>query len=512
MKPRNPTLICIPVCVQTGLELERALSRAAAEGDMVELRLDCLLPSEFEQLSPRLPELIKTIGRRTIVTLRPSEQGGHRELDAEARRLFWKSNASSGADYRDIEYDLACDADLFESVRSEDWSRAICSYHDFSGVPEDLDHLYEAMASSRARIIKIAVHANDITDCIAIFRLLERARHGGREIIAIAMGESGVATRILGPSRGSFLTYGSVAEGAGTAAGQVSARELRQTYRIDKITDRTAIVGLVGLPTGHSISPHVHNAAFEATGVDAVYLRFEVHDLEGFMRRMVDNRSREFDWNLRGLSVTAPHKSAVLDYLDWVEPAAKDIGAVNTVVVDRKEIQGYNTDAEGFIKPLLRRLGSLTGLRCAVIGAGGAARTAAWVLRREGARVTVFARQIAKANLLAHEFGVEADQLGNAGLGDFDLVINATALGTSGALENETVVTARQLSGAGFFYDLVYNPKETRLMREARDAGCQTLGGAEMLITQAAAQFRLWTGNEAPLEVMAEAAEKALQG
>jgi 3-dehydroquinate dehydratase/shikimate dehydrogenase len=505
------TLICVPVCVETARVLESLLPDAAALGDLIELRLDCLSPNEFEFLSSRLDVLLKQLNRPTIVTLRSAEQGGHRQLNLDTRRSFWKTAATLGAAYLDIEYDLASDTDLFELSGSEIWSHVISSYHDFNGVPNDLDHIYDAMTRARAGVIKIAVTAADITDCLPVFYLLDRARAEGREIIAIAMGESGLLTRILGPSRGSFLTYAALHQGAGSAPGQMTAHELRETYRIEKISTATQIVGLVGSPTSHSISPNIHNAAFETKKLDAVYLRFEVHDLSEFMRRMVNPRSRELDWNLRGFSVTAPHKSAVIDYLDWIEPAAKEIGAVNTIVIEENEMRGYNTDAEGFRQPLLNRLNSLTGLRCAVIGAGGAARMVTWVLKREGADVTIFARQNEKAAALADELGVKSEHFSDASFAEFDLIVNATPVGTKGPLESATVVTAEQLRGAGFFYDLVYNPKETLLMRQARAVGCETLGGAEMLVTQAAAQFRLWTGIEAPVEVMAQAAEKALQ-
>ncbi|HEY7785138.1 MAG TPA: shikimate dehydrogenase [Pyrinomonadaceae bacterium] len=502
------TLICVPVCVQTARELETVLPAVVAAGDLIELRLDCLRQNEFEDVLPRLTRLIAQIDRPTIITLRSAEQGGERQVDENARRSFWKAAASLGADYLDVESDLLADANLFDQ---SDWSHVIASHHDFKRVPHDLDQIYETIGRSQAHIIKIAVTANDVTDCLPVFRLLDRARKDGRGIIAIAMGESGSLTRILGPSRGAFLTYGAVEEGAGSAPGQIPARELRDVYRIDKITTNTQIVGLIGSPTGHSISPNVHNAAFEEKNLDAVYVRFEVHDLSGFMRRMVDVRSRELDWNLRGLSVTAPHKSNVIEHLDWIEPAAREIGAVNTIVIEQNKLRGYNTDAEGFLQPLLKRFNSLAGLRCAVIGGGGAARMAAWVLKREAAEVMIFARQASRAEALAEEFSLKSNSLDEASLGEFDLIVNATPVGTKGALESATVVTREQLRGAGFFYDLVYNPKETLLMRQAQAAGCQTLGGAEMLVTQAAAQFRLWTGGEAPIEVMSQAAEKALQ-
>ncbi|MDQ2921967.1 MAG: shikimate dehydrogenase, partial [Acidobacteriota bacterium] len=391
-----------------------------------------------------------------------------------------------------------------------DWSRVICSHHDFLGVPANLAEIYEAIAATPARILKIAVHANDATDCLPVFHILERALKDGREMIAIAMGTAGIATRILGPSRGAFLTYAALESEKGTAPGQISARELKQVYRIDKIDRQTQVFGLIGLPVCHSVSPLMHNAAFEAMAINAVYLPFEVRDVKGFIRRMIHPRTRELDWNFGGLSVTAPHKSALMDQLDWIDPAAEGIGAVNTIVVENGELQGYNTDARGLIKPLAQKFGELRAARCAILGAGGAARAALWGLRREGAQLTVFARNTEKAQVLAEKFGAALQTLVGASFDGFDVVINTTPLGTVGLFEPETPATARQLRGARLAYDLVYNPSETLFLREAKEAGCETIGGLSMLIAQAAEQFRLWTGADAPEGVMYEAAERAL--
>src|SRR5439155_8309306 len=173
-----------------------------------------------------------------------------------------------------------------------------------------------------------------------------------RDLIAIAMGSAGVITRILGPSRGSFLTYGSLDDTSATAPGQLTARDLRSVYRIDSIDRDTEIMGLIGQPVSHSISPHIHNAAFENAGVNAVFIPFEVRDLEAFVRRMARECSREIEWKLRGFSVTAPHKAAVIKHLDWIDATAKEIGAVNTIVIQDGELRGYNTDAAAFIQPL----------------------------------------------------------------------------------------------------------------------------------------------------------------
>jgi len=486
------TRICVPVCEKTIEALESAAIRASEWADVVELRLDCLADLQgFERVLNR-------ISRPVILTFRPREQGGYRELDQQARQSFWKT--APQPEWWDIESDLTPETN---------WSRIIISHHDFSGVPQDLTQIYERLAATPAAVVKIAVQANDIVDCIPVFQLLDRARREGRDVIAIAMGNAGLATRILGPSRGAFLTYAALAEESATAPGQITAEKIRSVYHVEQIDRDTMICGLVGRPVMHSVSPHMHNAAFRTAGINGVYLPLEVRDVKTFVQRMVHPRTRELDWNLRGLSVTAPHKSAVMELLDWIEPNAKEIGAVNTIVVDDDELRGFNTDAAGFVEPLLNVVDSLSGSRVAVIGAGGAARAAVWALLKQQESVTLFARDVAKAHGLGQSFDVSYEPLSSASFADYDIVINATPLG-SGELIDQLPATAEQLAGARFVYDLVYNPIETRFLQEASKAGCRTVCGLEMLIAQAKNQFELWTGQTPSLNIMSDAAVTAL--
>ena len=486
MSTDKTTRVCVPICEKDLNTLQNACERAIEWADVVELRLDCL-----ESQPESLTQVLANVPRPVILTFRPSEQGGYRDLTRESREAFWKMQATQReAVWWDIEADLAHDL-------APDWARTIVSHHDFSGVPDDLDQIYERLAQTPARVLKIAVQANEIVDCIPVFQLIERARRENREVIAIAMGNAGIATRILGPSRGAFLTYGALDDDSATAPGQVNARKLRSLYNIDAINDETMICGLVGLPVMHSVSPHIHNAAFASEEINGVYLPFEVKDVAEFFKRMVHPRTTELNWNLRGLSITAPHKQAVMNCLDWIEPDATEIGAVNTVVVEKDRLLGYNTDAAGFIDPLLKNLGSLAGKEVAIIGAGGAALAAVWALQKQNAKVTLFARDVTKAT----SFDVPCKLLASASFHSYDLVVNATP---------DSPATAEQLSGAQWVYDLVYNPIETQLLRSARQAGCQTLGGLEMLVAQAKIQFELWTGTPPSSSVMYNAAEAGL--
>lgn len=481
----NRSKICVPVCERDLDALRSACERAIELADWIELRLDCL-----ESTPESLIEVLQNVSRPVILTFRPSEQGGHRQLTREERLRFWNDVAPRGESiWWDIEGDLAHEL-------SPDWSRIIISHHDFNGVPDDdLNDIYERLAATPAQVIKIAVQARDIVDCIPIFKLLDRARAEGREVIPIAMGNAGIATRILGPSRGAFLTYGSLDDECATAPGQVTARNLHSLYSIHELDRDTMVCGLVGLPVMHSVSPKFHNGWFAAERLNGVYLPFEVKELGTFLRRMVHPRTRELSWNVRGFSVTAPHKQTVLDHLDWIDPTAKEIGALNTIVIEADRLLGYNTDAPGFIDPLLQRFESLNGRRAAIIGAGGAARSAIWALLKQNANVTVFARNVAKAQPLAESFGIDCQQLAATKFGDYDIVVNTTPLG-SGAYIDQTPVTAAQLHGVRCVYDLIYNPVDTRFLNEARKAGCDTIGGLEMLVAQAKLQFELWTGKQ----------------
>ncbi|HJU56288.1 MAG TPA: type I 3-dehydroquinate dehydratase, partial [Pyrinomonadaceae bacterium] len=448
MNEQHTARVCVPVCEGRAVDLRGAVERAGRVADIVELRLDYLQGDELFKALRNLPSLITASARPIIVTLRPVGQGGRREMDNLTRLIFWVEHFLYGkphVDFADIELDLAL---IFrEREREEDrellnWGRVICSHHDFGGVPRDLEKIYEQMAATPARILKLAVNAADATDCISVFRLLERARSEGRDFIAVAMGSHGLVTRILGPARGGFLTYGSLDEMHASAPGQLGAVELRELYRVDELDQQTEITGLVGSPVAHSLSPHMHNAAFAAAGMNAVYVPFDVRDVVGFVRRMIHPRTRELEWNLRGLSVTTPHKTTVMECLDWVEPPAREIGAVNTIVVEEQGLRGYNTDAAALILPLREKGAKLDGARCAIIGAGGAARAALWGLGREGARLTLFARDVSKAEAVAAKFGAACEQLAGASFEGFDLAVNATPLGTRGAHEDETPATA----------------------------------------------------------------------
>jgi 3-dehydroquinate dehydratase/shikimate dehydrogenase len=496
--------ICIPICAQSWAELEKTSRQATEYADLIELRLDYLAPEELK--SHNLEALIRSLSRPVILTFRPRSQGGFRDLTDEERISFWRSvTEHSSAQYWDLEWDFL-DRLLFKI----DWSRVIVSHHDFDSVPDGLNKIIDGMASTSAAIVKIAVNANDVVDCLPIFKLIESWREEHRSIIAIAMGNAGLATRVLGPSRGGFLTYAAFASDSKSAPGQLTATQLKSIYRFDEIIADTPVYGLVGLPVMQSVSPHMHNAAFARHKLPGVYLPFEVKDIGPFFRRMVHPRTRESSLHMRGLSITAPYKTAALEWVDRVAGDAVEIGAINTVVVDGDQLVGHNTDAAGLLSPLFQRFSNLNGLKVAIIGAGGVAKSAVWALQKEKAEVTIVARDIEKAQSLADRFGTAIRPLAGATFGEFEIVINATPLGSFGKLVDQTPVTSVQLEGVRCAYDLIYNPLETKFIREACAAGCETIGGLEMLVAQARLQFKLWTGELPSTQVMFDAAMSVL--
>jgi len=498
--PDTVPQVCAVITEETVEAARAAIRRAADVADLIELRLDYLQDFDFGDLNT-LISLIEDKPLPVIITCRSLAEGGRSHVDDLVRIRLLVEGARQTANYCDIEaahYQQA-------SALSPDLSRLIVSYHNFDNTPGDLDGIYDRVTDLPAAVHKIVTRANAITDTLALFNLLERARNDGKQLIAIAMGQAGVITRVLGPSRGSFLTYGSLSSGKESAEGQLTCEELIDVYRIRRLSRDTWITGIIGSPVGHSASPAMHNRAFAVLGLDAVYLPFEVQDLATFINRMVRLDTRELDWDLRGLSVTIPHKREIMPLLDEVSETAGRIGAVNTVVVDDRRLIGYNTDVQGAMEPLERAC-VLDGESCGVIGAGGAARAVIHGLLERGARVTVFARDTDAAQSLSKAFGVVVAAIEAFPSSNVRVIINTTPVGMLGHSNGSSPVRAEALRGRLIVYDLVYNPLDTQLLVDARAAGCRTVSGLEMLVAQAALQFELWTGAKPPITEMHEAA------
>ncbi|MBK7392686.1 MAG: shikimate dehydrogenase [Chloracidobacterium sp.] len=490
----NNGKVCVSVCAETADEMIANVKRAEAFADVIEVRFDCLRGDQIETLRSQISNL--KFERPLLATFRAREQGGNREISLDKRRAFWTQPQDSFW-AADLEEDVIIDGG--------NYSEKIVSFHDFDGLPGYLNQVCERLAATDADIIKLAVKANDITDGISVWNLLERATADGKQIIPIAMGEAGKWTRILGLAHGAYLTYASLDSGKETADGQLTAKDLIETYRAKELNQNTTVFGVIGDPVSQSLSPYIHNAEFAAAGVNAVFMHLLVKDLDAFIRRMVKAETREVELNFGGFSVTMPHKQAIIPHLDTIDPTAVKIGAVNTIKIDDGKLTGYNTDAHGFITPLKAMLGGVRDARVAVFGAGGASRACVYALQQEGADVTVFARDLNKAKAFADEFGIKYVQLTTDHRPlTTDIIVDATPFGMKGPLEHESLFIADELSGIKFLYDLVTSVVDTPIVRAAKAAGVPAIGGLEMLIAQGVKQFEIWTGKKARPDKMRE--------
>ena len=501
----NNGKICVSVFAETADEFIENIKQAAEFADVIELRFDCLQTNEIENVIENLPKMDKPY----LATFRPKEQGGKRELSLDERLKFWESILWAKKDkifWVDFEFDMSFVINFQKTF-------TIASSHDFSGVSENLPAVYEIFSITNADALKIAVQVNDISDSIAVWRLLEKAKKQGKEIIPIAMGEAGKWTRILGLAHGAFMTYAALESGKETASGQITAQDLIETYRARELDEQTEIYGIVGNPVSHSLSPYIHNAAFKFHNLNAVYIPFEVKNLDEFVAKFIRPETRESELNFKGFSVTIPHKQAIIEHLDFIDETAEKIGAVNMVKINDGKLHGFNTDAQGFIEPLKTAYGDLKDVEVAVLGGGGAARACVFALKKEEAKVTIFARDVEKAKILADEFQVSFSKFKfqTSNFKSFDVVINTTPLGTIGEMKNETPVLADQIKDVHLVYDLVYNPFKTRFLREAESVNVPTVGGLAMLVSQAAAQFKIWTELDAPIIEMNRIALRKLQ-
>jgi 3-dehydroquinate dehydratase/shikimate dehydrogenase len=483
------SLICAPIVATRPEDVFASMAEARHVADAIELRLDYLAADALQQVMISLCSDLSRADRQLIITLRPREQGGKRDLTLHERRQFWLSLSPEIIEsiaFADFELDLA---ESFAGDSPVPWNKVICSYHNFEETPSDLPDIYDRIARAPAAVIKIATKVNRIGDCLGLFDLIDW-NPAGKPLIVLGMGTAGVMTRVLALSRGAMLTFGALEPGAESAAGQPTVDELNNLYRVKRLTRDSEIYGVIGNPIGHSRSPLIHNTALAAANRNGVYLPFEVDDLDQFVRDFVRPATRKIDWRLRGLSVTIPHKLSIIPHLDFIDETALRIGAVNTVVVKGDQLRGYNTDAIGAMKPLDESI-DVKGARVAVIGAGGAARAICHGLNERGADVTIYARDLGKAQRLADEFSAKTASIEDFD-GEADVVINCTPIGMRGHSEGRSPIKAESLNNVELVYDLVYNPEETTLLRDARNAGRRTLGGMAMLLGQAAEQIRLW--------------------
>ncbi len=483
------------IAAGTAGEAEQQARASLKRGaDLVEFRIDALR----HPTAGDLKRLASALGPRAIATLRSPAQGGMRGLDRNARHALLLD--ACRLPFRFVDAELTTDAERLPEYAKLAKSRAkdlIVSHHfDAPASTEEVGEILDACLA-QGRVAKVAVPVATVDEAVALVDLARR-RPPARTVL-IGMGTAGMLTRALAAHTGQEIQY--VVGNRSMAPGQL---ELPAALRVR--SKDAFVLGLLGHPLSHSLSPSIHEAALEALRLPGVYLPFDMGapSVEPFL-------AAADGLQIRGLNVTIPYKEAVAGLVDELDGDAEALEAVNTVVLHEGWAKGHNTDTFGF-RMSLRSLGLRLGERRAVVvGAGGAARAVVHVLLREGAEVAVANRTLDRAQALADSFDDSIEVLSPEEIpkqDPWDLLVNATPAGTLG-IETSLPVPESTLSRTAFVYDLVYNPSETPLLAAAKRHGVRGTNGIEMLLQQAAKSFELWTGKTAPYDVMKRSVREA---
>ena len=486
--------ICAVVAARDAISMWRQLERALRRTRTIELRLDWL--SSEAEIDRFLQRLAKSRPRATLIATFRRRDAGGRYRGPIAKQLIHLAEAvQAGCKWYDMDFETAsvCPDKLIDVLLGE--GRQLLSAHFFDCMPKDLNQVVGKLARAKPDAVKIAAHCESLRDSLKLLRLC-RIR---RNVVAIPMGDVALPARVLALRQGSALAYAPV-ENA-TAPGQIALDEMLDLYRANKLSRATRVYGVIGDPIGHSLSPHMQNAGFQARGIDAVYLPFLVRDLRDFLGAVVP-------LGISGFSVTIPHKERILGLLDDCDPLAAAIGAVNTVIVRKGgKLFGYNTDYVGVLRALGSRI-PFRGSRVLILGAGGVARAVVFALAHAGAMVSIWARRPKRAKSLARAAGGEAIERGIIRREFFDAIVNATPVGMYPSV-NDSPLEGRELN-CRLIFDTIYRPRATKLLRLAGRRGIETISGVDMFVAQGTAQWELWTGQRAPAKIMRLAVVRAL--
>jgi 3-dehydroquinate dehydratase / shikimate dehydrogenase len=481
-------MICVSIA-RTRHKMVIAEHQALAQrgAKLVELRLDWIARS------PDVPRLLKDRPTPVVVTCRRKADGGRWVGSEDERRMLLRTAIISGADYVDLEDDIA------RSIPRYGKTKRLISHHDFETTPDNLEELWAEMAEMNPDIIKLVTTAHSPSDCV---RLLKLVSESTIPTVGFCMGEFGVPSRILCGKYGSPFSYAAFSAERAIAPGQLTFQQMRDIYHYDDINKDTKVFGVLGDPIGHSLSPVLHNAAMRKIGFNGVYLPIRV--TKDQLSKMLD----DFQWlDARGYSVTIPHKEAVLAKYPKCEEIVQQIGAANTLFRGPGgDWESDNTDFTAALDSLQLALppgDSLEGKRVLMLGSGGVARAIALGVTRRGAALTISGRSADRTKKLAESLGCRHVTWENRGSEFADILINCTPVGMHPEV-NATPFQSHWMRDDMIVFDTIYNPEQTLMLKEARDHRCRTVSGVEMFVRQAAAQFERFTGQSAPREMLAE--------
>jgi len=481
--------ICVAIIGSTPAEMIEKASAVQKENSFLEFRLDYL-----DKPLTALPKLKQFLEENTavtaIATCRRKEGGGKFSGPVAAELEILIKAAEAGFHLVDLELEAAEALKKGGLQKLRDTGVAIIiSHHDFAAT-KDLDGIYQRIESFAPDFVKIVPTAKALVDNVTLIRFLERMSDR-TNIIGLCMGDAGVISRVLGVRAGSAFTFAAATQGEETAPGQIAARTLIETYRIDQVDAATKIYGVAGNPIRSSLSPIMMNTAFRRETVNAVYLALQT-------TRMADLLKLVHEIPIQGVSITMPLKQDIIQHLEQTDPLSAKIGAVNTIRLLDGKLYGFNTDVAGIVGPLEKRM-QIRGAKVLVLGAGGAARAAVFGLKDRGAEVFVMNRTPETAQKLARQAGAKTCKKESVAKSSFDVIINATPVGMAG--NKASTIIDGELN-AKLVFDLVYNPLETPLIHQARKQGIPFITGIEMFIQQGARQFEIFTGKPAPEEEM----------
>jgi 3-dehydroquinate dehydratase/shikimate dehydrogenase len=434
---------------------------------------------------------------KLLYTLRSRAEGGASEGTPERRRQRL-IDAAKRYDLVDLEAARDLTLDVLKAVPPE---KRVISWHGPAPGLDGLTAIFERMAAHPAALYKLIPTAVQPGDEVAALLLL--ASLGRRDVAAFAAGPGGAWTRLLAPRLGAPVVYAALGDVPG-APGQISLARLRTDYGLPELPPIEALYGIVGNPVSHSLSPRIHNAAYRALGIPAIYLPFHTSSFGDFWLEVMENAALDaIGLSIRGLSVTAPFKEAALAVCGAESPLVSLIGAANTLVCNQGVWEAEATDPDGVVLPLRDRGLAIEGMAVAVVGAGGAGRSAVAGLHRAGAQVTLFNRdpergKSSAAYLAAKQLHVTFRPLSELDPSGFDLLVNATSLGRG--TDDPLPFAVDSLKPGAVVMDLVYFvDRPTRLLVEAAARGALVIDGREVLVDQARGQFQLMTGRELPL-------------